>query len=55
MNPSLIIGSAFTLAGFALLLLQVLAVDCLRAYRAICEQVEADLGHDTLVCPDYSP
>lgn len=48
-------GCIFTLAGFLLLLAQILMNDILIACRAISEQIEADFGHDTKIFPDYQP
>ena len=45
--------AAFALAGMALLMLQVLAVDTFRAMREIAREVEACFGHDTAVFPDH--
>ena len=47
-----LIGIAFTLAGFLLLLLQILGHDLLRAYAALVADAERHFGHDTRVFPD---
>ena len=46
--------AAFTLAGLSVLMLQVLAVDTLRALREIAREVQASFGHDTAVFPDQT-
>ena len=51
---SLSYGCAFTVAGFALLLGQVVAYDLLRALTALRGGVETAFGHDTLIYPDHA-
>lgn len=49
------ITAAFTLAGFALLMIQILTVDTLRALREIRESVDHAFGHDARIYPDHTP
>ena len=46
--------AAFALAGVALLMLQVAAVDGLRALRALAREVNASFGHDPAIYPDQT-
>ena len=46
--------AAFALAGMALLMLQVLAVDTFRAMREIARDVNASFGHDPAIYPDQT-
>ena len=49
-----VILAAFALAGMALLMLQVAAVDTVRALREIARGVDASFGHDAAVFPDQT-
>lgn len=51
----LLAGSAFALAGFLLLTLQLAAYDSALALRRIADEVDAQFGYDTLIFPDHLP
>ena len=48
------ITATFTLAGLALLMLQILVVDTHRWVRDV-EASTRDFDHDTKIFPDYTP
>lgn len=50
----MLITVAFTLAGFALLLCQILLVDTCRLIRRVSVEVHEAIGHDTKVFPDHT-
>jgi hypothetical protein len=51
----LLAGSAFALAGFLLLTVQLAAYDSALAYRRLTKEIDAQFGHDTCIYPDHKP
>ena len=49
------IAALFTLSFLLLLLLQIGATDALIALRSIAREVDAAVGHDINIYPDYTP
>ena len=43
----------FTLAGIAMLALQVTVYDSILAVRRLSQEIHETLGHDTNIYPDY--